>query len=206
MAPFQAIRYKSLSVDWFFVGSDPASAGRRSNPQKIQPPSCGLFTAIPGANCAINQHFLKYFPKKNCILKFIFYICRVNSKNVEMNLSNAEEQLMEHLWKLEKAFMKELLEVYAEPKPATTTIATLLKRMIDKKFVAYQEFGNSRQYYPLVKKSDYFSKHVNGLIKNFFNDSASQFASFFTKETNLSEKELEELKKIIDVELQKKKK
>ena len=123
-----------------------------------------------------------------------------------MNLSNAEEQLMEHLWKLEKAFMKELLEAYPEPKPATTTIATLLKRMIDKKFVAYQEFGNSRQYYPLVKKSDYFSKHVNGLIKNFFNDSASQFASFFTKETNLTEKELQELKKIIDVELQKKKK
>jgi BlaI family transcriptional regulator, penicillinase repressor len=113
---------------------------------------------------------------------------------------------MEHLWKLEKAFMKDLLEVYPEPKQATTTIATLLKRMTDKKFVAYNLYGNSREYYPLVKKSDYFSKHVNGLIKNFFNDSASQFASFFTKATNLSEKELEELKKIIDVELQKKKK
>ncbi len=52
-------------------------------------------------------------------------------------LSNAEEQLMEHLWKLEKAFMKDLLEAYPHPKPATTTVATLLKRMIDKKFVAY---------------------------------------------------------------------
>ena len=123
-----------------------------------------------------------------------------------MQLSTTEEQLMEHLWKLDKAFMKDLLEAYPEPKPATTTIATLLKRMTDKKFVAYNLYGNSREYYPLVKKSDYFSKHVNGLIKNFFNDSASQFASFFTKATNLSEKELEELKKIIDVELQKKKK
>ena len=85
-----------------------------------------------------------------------------------MQLSNSEEQLMEHLWKLEKAFMKDLLEAYSNPKPATTTVATLLKRMIDKKFVAYNEFGNSREYYPLVKKSDYFSKHVNGLIKNFF--------------------------------------
>ena len=141
-----------------------------------------------------------------CRSKILFYICRVNSKNVEMQLSNAEEQLMEHLWKLEKAFMKDLLEAYPEPKPATTTVATLLKRMIDKKFVAYNEFGNSREYYPLVKKSDYFSKHVNGLIKNFFDNSASQFASFFTTETNLSEKELEELKKIIDVQLQKKKK
>ena len=122
-----------------------------------------------------------------------------------MQLSTTEEQLMEHLWKLEKAFMKDLLEVYPEPKPATTTIATLLKRMTDKKFVGYNLYGNSREYYPLVKKSDYFSKHVNGLIKNFFNDSASQFASFFTTATNLSEKELEDLKKIIDVELQKKK-
>lgn len=123
-----------------------------------------------------------------------------------MKLSNSEEQVMEHLWRLEKAFMKDIIDAYPEPKPATTTLATLLKRMIDKEFVAYKEFGNSREYYPLVKKSEYFSKHVNGLIKNFFNDSASQFASFFTKETNLTEKELEELRKIIDVELQKKKK
>jgi predicted transcriptional regulator len=121
-------------------------------------------------------------------------------------LTNAEEQLMEHLWKLEKAFMKDLLEAYPKPKPATTTVATLLKRMIDKQFVAYNEFGNSREYYPLVKKTDYFSKHVNGLISNFFNNSASQFASFFTTETNLSQSELEDLKKIIDHEIQKKKK
>jgi predicted transcriptional regulator len=121
-------------------------------------------------------------------------------------LTNAEEQVMEHLWKLEKAFMKDLLEAYPKPKPATTTIATLLKRMIDKQFVAYTEFGNSREYYPLVKKTDYFSKHVNGLISNFFNNSASQFASFFTTETNLSQAELEELKKIIDSEILKKKK
>lgn len=122
-----------------------------------------------------------------------------------MQLSNSEEQLMQHLWKLEKAFMKDLLEEYPEPKPATTTVATLLKRMTDKKFVAYNEFGNSREYYPLVKKEDYFSKHVNGLIKNFFNNSASQFASFFTTATNLSQNELEELQKIIDKQLQKKK-
>lgn len=123
-----------------------------------------------------------------------------------MQLSNSEEQLMQHLWKLEKAFMKDLLEEYPEPKPATTTVATLLKRMTDKKFVAYNEFGNSREYYPLVKKKDYFSKHVNGLIKNFFNNSASQFASFFTTATDLSQNELEELQKIIDKQLQKKKK
>jgi len=121
-----------------------------------------------------------------------------------MQLSKSEEELMNIVWKLKKAFMKDLLDAYPEPKPATTTVATLLKRMTDKGFVAYNSFGRSREYYPLVKKKDYFSKHVNGLIKNFFNNSASQFASFFTQETNLSKMELEELKKLIDNEIKKK--
>ncbi|MFC0603094.1 BlaI/MecI/CopY family transcriptional regulator [Winogradskyella pulchriflava] len=121
-----------------------------------------------------------------------------------MELSKTEEQLMQHLWKLEKAFMKDLLEAYPEPKPATTTIATLLKRMIGKGFVDYKTFGKSREYFPLVKKEDYFSKHVNGIIKTFFNDSATQFASFFTRKTDLTKSELEALKTIIDKEIEKK--
>ena len=122
-----------------------------------------------------------------------------------MQLSQTEEELMQHLWKLKKAFMKDLLEAYPEDQqPAPTTVATLLKRMQDKGFVDYKQYGRSREYFPLVKKSDYFSKHVNGLIKKFFNNSASQFASFFTSETNLSEKELEELKSLIDQEIKKK--
>lgn len=120
-----------------------------------------------------------------------------------MQLSKSEEELMNILWKHKKAFMKDLLDTYPEPKPATTTVATLLKRMSDKGFIAYNSFGRSREYYPLVKKKDYFSKHVNGLIKNFFNDSASQFASFFTQETDLSKSELEALKKLIDNEIKK---
>lgn len=122
-----------------------------------------------------------------------------------MQLTKAEEQLMQYLWEMEKAFMKDLIDAYPNSKPATTTVATLLKRMGDKGFVGYKIFGNSREYYPMVPKSDYFTKHVNGLIKNFFNDSASQFASFFTKETNLTKQELEDLKKIIDAEINKKK-
>jgi len=123
---------------------------------------------------------------------------------LQMKLSKTEEELMNHLWKLNKAFMKDLLEVYPEPKPATTTVATLLKRMTDKGFVGYNLFGNARQYYPLVKKKDYFSKHLNGLIKTFFNDSTSQFASFFAKETDLSKEELEELRNLIDTEIKNK--
>ncbi|GMN11546.1 BlaI/MecI/CopY family transcriptional regulator [Croceitalea sp. MTPC9] len=121
-----------------------------------------------------------------------------------MQLSKSEEELMNIVWKQKKAFMKDLLDAYPEPKPATTTVATLLKRMADKGFVAYKSFGRSREYYPLVKKKDYFSKHVNGLIKNFFNDSPSQFASFFTQSTDLSKDELEELKALIDNEIKKK--
>ncbi len=121
-----------------------------------------------------------------------------------MQLTPTEEQLMQHLWSIEKGFMKDLLECFLEPKPATTTVATLIKRMVDKKFVGYTLISNNREYFPLVKKEDYFSKHVNGLIKNFFNDSASQFASFFTTQTNLSESELIELQKIIDVQLKEK--
>ena len=121
-----------------------------------------------------------------------------------MSLSKSEEQLMQILWKQEKAFMKDLIEAYPEPKPAPTTIATLLKRMQDKGFVDYKQYGRSREYFPLVKKKDYFSKQFNGIIKNFFNDSASQFASFFTKETNLTKEELEDLKKLIDNEIKNK--
>lgn len=121
-----------------------------------------------------------------------------------MKLSKTEENLMNHLWKLEKAFMKDLLEAYEDPKPATTTLATLLKRMQEKGFVGYTLYGKSREYYPLVKKEDYFSKHVNNLIKNFFNDSTSQFASFFTKKTNMTKEQLEELKSIIDDEIKRK--
>ena len=121
-----------------------------------------------------------------------------------MQLSKSEEELMNLLWKEKKAFMKDLLDAYPDPKPATTTVATLLKRMADKGFVAYKSAGRSREYYPLVKKKDYFSKHVNGLIKNFFNDSPGQFASFFTQETNLTKAELEDLKKLIDNELKNK--
>src|ERR1035437_7230233 len=83
-----------------------------------------------------------------------------------MKLSKTEEHLMEMIWKSEKAFLKDLLDSFPEPKPASTTVATLLKRMQDKGFVGYTMIGNSRQYYPLVKKSDYFSKQVKGIIKN----------------------------------------
>ena len=122
-----------------------------------------------------------------------------------MSLSKSEEQVMNYLWELEEAFMKDLQAAYPEPKPATTTILTLLKRMKDKGYVDYRLFGNSRQYYPIVSKEDHFSKHLKGLIKNFFNNSSTQFASFFTRATDLSQKELEDLRNMIDEKIDRKK-
>ena len=123
-----------------------------------------------------------------------------------LKLAKAEEQLMELIWQQEKVFLKDLMEAHPDPKPAATTIATLLKRMQEKGFVGYDLLGNSRQYYPLVKKDDYFSKHIGEMVKDYFGDSALQFASFFTSNANLSADELEELKKIINQEIKKKKK
>ena len=122
-----------------------------------------------------------------------------------MHLTTAEEQIMKLLWRLERVFIRDLLNEFPDPKPASTTVLTLLKRMIDKGFVSYKLFGNSREYYPLIKKTDYFSDHINGLIKDFFNNSTAQFASFFTNETNMNQDELKELRDLVDKKIASKK-
>jgi predicted transcriptional regulator len=113
---------------------------------------------------------------------------------------------MELIWRMEPVFFKDLLSSFEKNPPAATTVATMLKRMQDKGFISYNQMGNSRQYYSLVKKSDHFSKSVKGLIENYFNNSPMQFASFFTKSANLTEAELEELKKMVTEEIKRRKK
>jgi predicted transcriptional regulator len=120
----------------------------------------------------------------------------------EIKLTEAEMTLMEIIWSKEKAFMKDILEAYAEPKPATTTVATLLKRMQNKDLVGYTLYGNSREYFAKVEKGDYFKDEMSSMIGRFFNNSVSQFASFFTSNTKLSQKELKELRDIIDKQIQ----
>jgi BlaI family transcriptional regulator, penicillinase repressor len=115
-----------------------------------------------------------------------------------MQLTKAEEQLMRYIWNLEKAYLKNILDEFPDPKPAATTIATLLKRVIDKGFVGFHQHGSNREYFPLVKKTDYFSKQLNLMIRDYFNNSASQFASFFTSETNLNLTDLEEIRQLVD--------
>ncbi|MCP4123445.1 MAG: BlaI/MecI/CopY family transcriptional regulator [Bacteroidetes bacterium] len=123
-----------------------------------------------------------------------------------MKLSPAEEQLMKYLWELKLAYMKDLVEAFPEPRPAYTTIATLLKRMTDKGFVSFNQHGKVREYFPMVKKPAYFSGKINTIIRDFFNDSNTQFASFFANETNFSLDELEELKTIVEQQIKEQKK
>jgi len=120
-----------------------------------------------------------------------------------MYLTNAEEQIMKVLWKLDQAFFRDLLKEFPDPKPAPTTVMTLLKRMIDKGFVGYKQYGNSREYFPLVKKADYLADQFKSFISDFFNNSNAQFASFFTNETELSQSELKELRNLIDKKISK---
>ena len=108
---------------------------------------------------------------------------------------------MEILWEKEKAFMKEILEAYAAPKPASTTIATLLKRMQNKDLVGFKLYGNSREYFPKVAKSDYFKDEMTTMIDRFFNFLVTQFASFFTSNSKLTQKDLKELRDIIDQQI-----
>ena len=120
----------------------------------------------------------------------------------EQKLTETEMTLMEILWQKEKVFMKDILEDYSDPKPASTTIATLLKRMQNKDLVGYKLYGNSREYFPKVKKEDYFQGEMTSMIDRFFNSSVSQFASFFTSNSKLSQKQLKELRDIIDKEIE----
>ncbi|MCA6067283.1 BlaI/MecI/CopY family transcriptional regulator [Chryseobacterium sp. RG1] len=119
----------------------------------------------------------------------------------EIKLTASEKILMEILWEKEKVFMKEILESYSEPKPAPTTVATLLKRMQNKDLIGFTLYGNSREYYPKVAKGEYFKEEMTSMIDRFFNSSVTQFASFFTSNSKLTQKELKELRDIIDQQI-----
>ena len=101
--------------------------------------------------------------------------------------------------------MKNILDEYPEPKPKSTTLATLLKRMIDKGFVGYDQHGNNREYYPMILKEPYFSEQLSTMVKDFFNDSTSLFASFFARESKMDVTELQALKEEIEHRINKQK-
>lgn len=116
-------------------------------------------------------------------------------------LSRNEEQLLGYLWNSKKAFLKELILAYPDPRPAKTTIATLLKRLQNKGVIGYELFGNSRQYFPLIEKEAYFAKHFKEIITHHFNNSIPDFTLFLTNTLNLDREGLDALRKTIDQEV-----
>lgn len=113
-------------------------------------------------------------------------------------LTKPEEQIMHYIWKLKTAFLRDIVEQFPEPKPAYTTISTVVRVLVKKKFIYYTQHGKTRKYYPIISKKKYFSQYMNNIIYNFFNGSAGKFASYFTEHENLDLTELEEVKKLIE--------
>ncbi len=110
-------------------------------------------------------------------------------------LTKAEEQIMQTIWKLNKAFLREIIDELPNPKPHQNTVATIIKILVEKEFVGITVFGRTHQYYPLVSKETYSKGSLKSLVKGYFEGSFSSAVSFMVKENNLSIEELELLLK-----------
>ena len=110
-------------------------------------------------------------------------------------LTKAEEEIMQILWKLNTAFVKDIISELPEPKPAYNTVSTIVRILQQKGFVSYETHGQSHKYYPVVTKEAYTKSFMKGFVKKYFSGSYRQMVSFFTREDNLTLSELEELLK-----------
>ncbi|MBS4057115.1 MAG: BlaI/MecI/CopY family transcriptional regulator [Bacteroidales bacterium] len=119
-------------------------------------------------------------------------------------LTKAEEQIMQVLWKLKKGFVNDLLDQLPAPKPAYNTVSTIIRILERKRFVGHTAFGKTHEYYPLIDKKEYTRFVSKSLLNNYFSNSMGQMVSFFSREKGLSIAELEALKEIIDTEIKQK--
>lgn len=111
-------------------------------------------------------------------------------------LTNKEEEIMHILWRLEKAFVKDVLSEIKDDKPHYNTLSTIIRNLEDKGYVSYNAFGKTHQYYPIISKEDYKKRFMNTAIEHYFNSSYKNVVSFFAKEEKIS---VDELKEIIDL-------
>lgn len=116
-------------------------------------------------------------------------------------LTKAEEQIMQILWNLKEGVVKDVVDGFDEPRPAYTTVATVLKVLEKKGFVESRKVGNVNLFSPEISKKEYTGFQFSSLLKNYFNGSFPKMATFFAKENNLSIDELEEMLKITENEL-----
>ena len=111
------------------------------------------------------------------------------------NLTKSEEQIMQVIWKLNKAFLREIMDELPAPKPHNNTVATIIKILVDKEYIGITQFGRTHQYYPLVSKDAYSKTTMKSFVKGYFEGSFSNAVSFMVKENNLTIEELELLLK-----------
>ncbi|HLT52242.1 MAG TPA: BlaI/MecI/CopY family transcriptional regulator [Flavobacteriaceae bacterium] len=111
-------------------------------------------------------------------------------------LTNKEEEIMHILWKLKKAFVKDVLAEIELDKPHYNTLSTIIRNLEEKGYVGYNAYGKTHQYYPIVTLEEYRNKFMNSAIKDYFNNSYKNVVSFFAKEEKIS---IEELKEIINL-------
>ncbi|TDE02679.1 BlaI/MecI/CopY family transcriptional regulator [Flavobacterium hiemivividum] len=113
-------------------------------------------------------------------------------------LTNKEEEIMHILWKLEKAFVKEVMAEITEDQPHYNTLSTIVRNLEEKGYVSHNAFGNTHQYYPIVRIEEYRKRFMNTAIDNYFNSSYKNMVSFFAKEEKISAKELREILAMIE--------
>src|SRR5674476_463925 len=113
-------------------------------------------------------------------------------------LTRAEEEVMQVLWKIKKGFVKEILEHFDEPKPAYNTVSTIVRILQDKGFVSHKAYGRTHEYFPLISKNEYSKMHLSTFVNDYFSNS-------FEKEKSISVKEMEEIMKIMEGEVKKQK-
>jgi BlaI family transcriptional regulator, penicillinase repressor len=121
-------------------------------------------------------------------------------------LTRAEEQVMQVLWKIEKGLVHTILEHYPDPKPAYNTVSTIIRILEQKGFVGHKAYGRTYEYYPLISKSDYSRAHFGIFLNNYFENSFKSLASFFAGEKTMTLRELEEIQELIRREIEKQKK
>jgi len=121
-----------------------------------------------------------------------------------MQLTKAEEQVMQYLWKIDEGLVQDVLGCFPDPKPSRTTVSTILRILETKGFVAHKANGRVYTYYPLIRKEDYSKHQLFGMLKDYFNNSFASMASFFAKESDMSIQEMEALLEDTKKELVKK--
>ena len=108
-------------------------------------------------------------------------------------LTKAEDQVMQILWKLKKAFVKDIVEEMPNPKPAYNTVSTIVRILETKGFVNHKAYGKTHEYFPAITKEKYTKFYLNNMIKGYFNGSFQNLVSFFAKENKMDANDLEKL-------------